>query len=392
MSWFRRKSVESAVEEGPGKRWSKGEREIARRFDEADLAGACRAGVAIESGTRALFFQGGRLIKILEPGFLSLARFQQALGPLRAKEPVAVVIVDGADVPISASFGDDLRTKEGHRVVVEFQLNLVVADPMCFYVQVMKRRGAFTDAELFGGLARHVHGLLRDILAAKPLQTLSGESFKAEIGLKLEQLMRPLLGRAGLELPQVHIIGVSVPARDELLDKRAALQVEQEARRIEEARQELLAEARKKADRKRLDDLAQSEAFAAEAQKYAVAKAEREARLAEKEGEIEFLRKEKGLINEKRLKKALLELKEMEAQASLKLKEEKVESAVRMLAMVRRGEAGAAADPGLSAARDAPLGGERDELLCPACKKLVEVAPGQTHCPKCRRKLRPDGG
>jgi len=229
--------------------WDRGTDVFARKVPETKVR-AAKTGFEVRHGTRALFFENGRLVDIADSRRYS--KGDSFLSTLFAKKrKLSAVLVDAGDVVLPFSM-TGVMTGDNIEVGVNLDVVLRLDDHNRFYVNVMKDRSDFFTRDLRSMLFPEVKNSVQEAITKFSHAQLSpSHTAKEEIASRLENHLRTTFGRIGLDFGQVRAIDFSQDVLDRTAKKTS--RKETEARDIEaDSRGEFRVE-RAKQDARALD-------------------------------------------------------------------------------------------------------------------------------------------
>ncbi len=188
-------------------------------------------GVIVELGSRALFFINGRYEGELNHGAHRIDKLPADLKKeLRVYHPT-VVLVDAAETWLAFKM-HELPTADDQSVSVFAQLAFKLVDPAVFFMNVMKSRENYGEAELRRALFQPLRAGIEQFARGRTGQDLVAASDQArqDLLVAIEGSTRNLLGRIGFEIVDVNVFQTEAALE-------AAARYAREQRR--EARQEL---------------------------------------------------------------------------------------------------------------------------------------------------------
>lgn len=224
--------------------WDRGEEVFAVRLPETKVHDA-ESGFEVRHGSKALFFENGRLVDIAESR--RYTRGDSFLRSLFAKKRrLSAVLVDGGDVVLPFAV-PEVMTGDNIEIGVQLDVVLRLDDHNAFYVNVMKDRDELTTRDLRAMLFPEVKNSVQEAIADFVHAQLSpSRAAKEEVASRLEHHLRTTFGRIGLDFGQVRAIEFSQDTLDKTAKKGSvseatARDIEADARgnfRVERARQD----------------------------------------------------------------------------------------------------------------------------------------------------------
>lgn len=209
--------------------WDRDNEVFAVKVPEARVKDA-ESGFEVRHGTKALFFEKGRLVDIADSR--RYTRGDSFLSNLFAKKRrLSAVLVDGGDVVLPFVV-HEVMTSDAIAVDVCLDVVLRLEDHNAFFVNVMKDRDKVTTRDLRAMLFPEVKNGVQEAMSRfAHAQLQPSREAKEAIASHLEHHLHTTFSRIGLDFGQVRAIEFD----QEVLDKtaRKASQRETEARDIE---------------------------------------------------------------------------------------------------------------------------------------------------------------
>lgn len=205
-------------------RWARGPEDFAIRVEVDDIRRLPGQSLAIDHGTRALLFQGGKFKGELGEGQYDLSSIITRVANFLADKPVSVLLMDAGDMAIDLENGS-LWTADSFEVGTSSRLLLQVADPDLMFVNLIKGQRCVAIDGLEEGLAGEVQMVLSGILARyRADQLFSSLDARYEIEAQLREHLTGTLARLGLNLVQLRFIDFSGEAFEALRRRRGEVQ------------------------------------------------------------------------------------------------------------------------------------------------------------------------
>ena len=212
--------------------WVRGGDDFAMNVPTEMINKASESGLDIRHGSKALFFEEGRLVEEAESGRYTNQEGGFLSRLLGKKRPISAVLIDAGDVEVHFDVGD-LKTKDGIFTDIGVDLVLRLEDANSFFVNVMKERKAFKVHELRSMLYGEIRNSLQESVQKHDFDDLNVNlQTKQELASRMEAHLRQTLGRNGFGFGQVRTLSVRQQALDETA--KAAGEAETGARKIEE--------------------------------------------------------------------------------------------------------------------------------------------------------------
>ncbi len=187
-------------------RWARQEGDFAARFDNDDVKGFLAKPFVVESGTRALLLQRGKIKKQLDAGTYNLGGLLQEINNFLVDRDSTLIVAEAGNVTIDLQ-NDDLFSSDSLTVTAVERVIFRLADPEAFYINVFKSARLLRVPELHDELAGEVQMILRTLVSQYTAEQLSKElSILNELQEQLQQAIAVTLGQIGLELIQLRFI------------------------------------------------------------------------------------------------------------------------------------------------------------------------------------------
>lgn len=344
------KATPIAKETGKIKVWSRMPQDFARRLEIKDIKGILTKKITIESGTKALFLQGGRFFGELPPGTYTVGGALKAIKDLNLSEKATVILVDDSDTELNFSISG-LRTSEEFPAGAIGTLVISIENPIMFFNNLMKGRDLVKTTDIEDILRNEMKNILQSKIKQHSFDDLYGNlELKQEIAQDFEHLMNTTLSRLGLRLIHLKYFDYEESYWKDVLEKRREESIEkQRAKIMQSARERILGDKihalKTEAEiAKYIDEIDKNKLLRSYEKDELIidlkAKLEekellrkQKAEVLEKEHELELKRKEEEYQLEKEGKEDELDRKELEMglDALRKLKAIKREHEIEML-------------------------------------------------------------
>lgn len=202
-----------------GDRWHRSPTDFAVRIELAVPEKTLHHGLQVDEGTLALFFQNGRFVGSLAPGYHAFDTFAQRLfGTDKGKQAHAILIdTQAAEVDFAI---EGIRTAKQVPVNVRMRLLFQVTDAKLFADRFFKDASTFTTADLTARFTGDVSEALQIALQPRPLDEIASEVRTRElIEGEVVKSLQTVLGDHGLRIVGVRLADFSGPAMDTLREK-----------------------------------------------------------------------------------------------------------------------------------------------------------------------------
>ncbi|HID69018.1 MAG TPA: hypothetical protein EYP35_00825 [Desulfobacterales bacterium] len=211
--------------------WDRGEDNFATKVPEAVINAGAKDGFEVRHGSKALFFEQGKLVEIAESGRYTTSEGGFLAKLFGKKRKLSAVLVDGGDVVLPFTM-DGVKTADNLFVGVQADVVLRLEDPNAFFINVMKEKADFKNHELRAMLFGEVENAIQEAVAGLAFAELtSKQTAKDELASRLEMHLRTTFGRSGFDFGQVRSISFNEKTLDASAKKAA--ESEAEARAIE---------------------------------------------------------------------------------------------------------------------------------------------------------------
>ena len=201
--------------------WGRGEEDFAVSVTTDMMNRAAKGGIEVRHGTKALFFEDGRLVEKAESGRYTNQEGGFLSRLFKKKKSISAVLVDAGDVALHFDMVD-LRTQDNLFVDTGVDLVVRLEDPNRFFVNVMKDRDAYRIHDLRNALYSEIQNALQEGIRHYPFEDLNAHmTTKNELASRMETHLRQTFTRSGLGFGQVRAIFVMNKALDELAKGKA---------------------------------------------------------------------------------------------------------------------------------------------------------------------------
>jgi len=237
------KATPIAKETGKIKVWSRMPQDFARRLEIKDIKGILTKKITIESGTKALFLQGGRFFGELPPGTYTVGGALKAIKDLNLSEKATVILVDDSDTELNFSISG-LRTSEEFPAGAIGTLVISIENPIMFFNNLMKGRDLVKTTDIEDILRNEMKNILQSKIKQHSFDDLYGNlELKQEIAQDFEHLMNTTLSRLGLRLIHLKYFDYEESYWKDVLEKRREESIEkQRAKIMQSARERILGD------------------------------------------------------------------------------------------------------------------------------------------------------
>lgn len=241
-------------------RWVAGPDDFAVRVELADVSGFFSKTLTIEPGVRALFLERGVSVGEAAAGQYTL----QSLGDklrLWTKKTTTVVLTKQEEVALTLDFAA-IPTTEFLEVELALELTVRIDDVALFLVNLMGSRERFGRDDLTAVIAPVVRQALWESIGRMSIKDLTGSEARGDLEIRIQQALRTVLARYGLQFGHVRTLSVAHPEYDEQRRRKGQLWLQRgdHEHRQEEAKQQaekLLADIRSREQIDELEILAQ---------------------------------------------------------------------------------------------------------------------------------------
>ena len=189
----------------------------------SDMEGILQQGLTVETGNKALLFEGGQFKGTLEPGQYQLSTLGERIrnsGLLKwllgKPSRFSVLVADCGDVELEMRVAG-VTTADPLRLDAVCRLVLRLDDPAKLHVNLLKAEQSFEQGDLRGWLYPELRDALSELLRTRKARELdSDRATKDQLQRDLEAHLGRSFERVGLRLVQVRTAGF----RHEGLDER----------------------------------------------------------------------------------------------------------------------------------------------------------------------------
>lgn len=213
--------------------WDREPGAFAQRIELSDVAGIKRSGLKIQAGTMAILLDAGKKVSILGPGRHSPEGLLRTINWFGSPPPRSLVMVDAGDCVFRMDF-EKMRTAEEMEVsvIAEVTLRFDPGEADAFLVNVLKADRRLTAEEMCSWLVSEATLGVRNLCNESTLEDLVKDPdcrtrFEDSIGRSLKTLLK----RSGLELVRVGYVDFQSAAYEKLRAQSGAL--EEKRREIE---------------------------------------------------------------------------------------------------------------------------------------------------------------
>jgi hypothetical protein len=212
--------------------WDRGDDNFATKVPETVINAGAKDGFEVRHGSKALFFDQGKLVEIAESGQYTTSEEGGFLAKLFGKKrKLSAVLIDGGDVVLPFTM-DGIKTADNFYISVQADVVLHLEDPNAFFINVMKEKVEFKNHELRSMLFGEVENAIQEAVVGLAFAELtSKQAGKDELASHLERHLSTTFGRNGFGFGQVRFVSFSEKILDAISQKAA--ESEAEARAIE---------------------------------------------------------------------------------------------------------------------------------------------------------------
>lgn len=236
-------------------RWVAGTDDFAVRVDLADVAGFFSKTLTIEPGVRALFLERGVSVGEAGAGQYTLQTLGDKLR-LWTRKSTTVVLTKQDEVALALDFAA-IPTAEFLEAELALELTVRIEDVGLFFANLMGSRERFRREDLANVIAPVVRQALWEAIGRMSIKDLVAGEARNDLEIRVQQALRTVLARYGLQFGHVRTLSVAHPEYDEQRRRKGRLwlqKVDEEHRREEFGQQaeQLLTDIRR---RERVDEL-----------------------------------------------------------------------------------------------------------------------------------------
>jgi RNA polymerase subunit RPABC4/transcription elongation factor Spt4 len=211
-------------------RWVTGENDFAARIQTDDLPGLLTKGVYVEAGTNAVLLENGASRGVVPAGAYTMTSFSDKFKDFfTAGLPKQLTILLVKVTPTDMEFHlGGIFTKDPLKVGMTVRLQVEVAEPAKFLVNVLKGRERYSVEELRQYLYPEVVAVADAWVRSHSAQELAEDlSLKARFELALEEALKQTFAQSGLKFLQVRTVEMNLEALDHIKGIRSkyALQI-----------------------------------------------------------------------------------------------------------------------------------------------------------------------
>lgn len=202
-----------------GDRWHRSSTDFAVRIDLAVPEKTLHHGLQVDDGTLALFFQDGRFVGSLVPGYHAFDTFAQRLFGLNKGKQAHAILVDTQAAEVDFAV-EGVRTAKQVPVNVRMRLLFQIADAKLFADRFFKDVSSFSTGDLTTRFQGDVAAALQVALQPHALDDIASEVRTRElIEGEVVKALQTVLSDHGLRIVGVRLADFSGPAMDSLREK-----------------------------------------------------------------------------------------------------------------------------------------------------------------------------
>jgi hypothetical protein len=197
--------------------WRKSPDEFATRVESSDLRGRLYKELEVQPGQQVILLVDGRADEgRVGPGRYTIDSFFEKILTLGAGRHVTALLIDGGFVPLEFLV-PDVFTADDHAVAVQCKVGVQVANPMSFFVNVIKSTRAITLNDLRNFMFDQVRAAVADVLGGQTFRGLvTGLVLRDQMANAVEQHLNETLATSGLRFGGVLSVDVRHPRLEAL--------------------------------------------------------------------------------------------------------------------------------------------------------------------------------
>ncbi|CAG37149.1 double zinc ribbon domain-containing protein [Desulfotalea psychrophila] len=197
----------SATVESDVVAWIRGDDDFAAKVSATHLVSGSK-GFEVRHGTKALFFEDGRLVETAESGRYTIQEGGFLNKLFKKQKNLSALLVDAGDIVLPFKI-DDMKTNDNIFVSISTEIVIRLEDANAFFVNVMKEQGVLKNHELRAMLLGEIRNAIQEGLVAYSFDELDTNlKVKNELAVRIESHFRKSFTRSGFGFGQVRSLQI----------------------------------------------------------------------------------------------------------------------------------------------------------------------------------------